>query len=565
MAVVMIEDIRTEFLEQIRTTFSPTYKPFITTHSDPWVWATPSPSLLDRLLLTDTLPGRTKYKLGLSSKPSGELYIKSVCYFCNNGNPQLVEHSLAEPNHDFFRDYFRNLNGKLLRISFPAIQWIIEIDPRVSVNNAKRGKWKPLFDDFLVKSFNFTYYMFLTTGKGSGKQFPNGTWTGVVGDLLYGKADVGIATANAPDRIHHITFTNSFFDKNELSIFTTSGVRIFSPLALLWSFDTLSWMFIGIATVIVILTFSFISWFYGYHFDVKEPGGLVIAKEEKNIPLTNHTFFVLTSYLNQASAIPKFAAFRCFVAFWLFFTLIITTIYRSKMVGFLAFPLYESLPQTYRDLAYSNFTLGFVMEGDSALNTFKASRDHVYVKLIKKMEIIPLNALNCVERILKRAGYACISYTQSMEYVKTKNLSCSESRKLIRAKETTYSIFVGLALTGGSIYKEGFDRMIARTRSFHLPEVWKVFNLYHNVYLPKRAWWLETNNSEKLRQTSKADENDDLTLRHISGAFYVLAGCLALCLVFFTMEVITYWLKAYKVTKMNHAAPVSKIVTPCPI
>lgn len=112
------------------------------------------------------------------------------------------------------------------------------------------------------------------------------------------------------------------------------------------------------------------------------------------------------------------------------------------MVGFLAFPLYESLPQTYRDLAYSNFTLGFVMEGDSALNTFKASRDHVYVKLIKKMEIIPLNALNCVERILKRAGYACISYTQSMEYVKTKNLSCSESRKLIRAKETTYSVIL---------------------------------------------------------------------------------------------------------------------------
>ncbi|XP_035707968.1 glutamate receptor ionotropic, kainate 4-like [Folsomia candida] len=216
-------------------------------------------------------------------------------------------------------------------------------------------------------------------------------------------------------------------------------------------------------------------------------------------------------------------------------------LYGSKMVGFLAFPLYESLPQTYHDLAYSNFSIGFVKDGDSALDMFKGSKHHVYVKITKKMDIIPRDTLQCVERILSQTRYACIAYTNSMEYIKMKNFTSSEARKLIRARESTYDIFVGLVLPGGSIFREGFDRMVALTRSFHFAEVWKIFDLHDNVYLPKRAWWLETNHTEKLTPTSKTEGNDDLTLKHISGAFYVLAGCLGLTLLVFMMEVITFW------------------------
>lgn len=62
--------------------------------------------------------------------------------------------------------------------------------------------------------FNFTYNMFASTGAdgnkgagGSGLQLENGTWIGVTGDLISGRADVGLVVANTAKR----SMTNSIF------------------------------------------------------------------------------------------------------------------------------------------------------------------------------------------------------------------------------------------------------------------------------------------------------------------------------------------------------------------
>jgi len=63
--------------------------------------------------------------------------------------------------------------------------------------------------------------------------------------------------------------------------------------------------------------------------------------------------------------------------------------------------------------------------------------------------------------------------------------------------------------------------------------------MYYNVRLPKRAWWLATNQTEKLAHDSQIESND-LTLKHISGAFYALGISLALCVVVFALEFLFY-------------------------
>lgn len=63
----------------------------------------------------------------------------------------------------------------------------------------------------MQRRFNFTYHMFLSTGKdgfpgagGTGLQLENGTWIGITGDLLYGRADFGPAFANTEKRCNFI-------------------------------------------------------------------------------------------------------------------------------------------------------------------------------------------------------------------------------------------------------------------------------------------------------------------------------------------------------------------------
>ncbi len=42
--------------------------------------------------------------------------------------------------------------------------------------------------------------MIRSMGGGTGLKLLNGTWIGVTGDLIRKRADLGIATANTPDR-----------------------------------------------------------------------------------------------------------------------------------------------------------------------------------------------------------------------------------------------------------------------------------------------------------------------------------------------------------------------------
>lgn len=124
------------------------------------------------------------------------------------------------------------------------------------------------------------------------------------------------------------------------------------------------------------------------------------------------------------------------------------------MVSLLAFPVLEELPLTFEELVSSDYQVGFIKHGDSAYNTLKASTDPVYVTLLQHMEIITGNGLECLERAVAKK-YACIAYAFSTVYLKARNLSDSDTRKLVFAPESTYNIYMGLVLEAGSIYKEG--------------------------------------------------------------------------------------------------------------
>ncbi|XP_021966504.1 glutamate receptor ionotropic, delta-2 [Folsomia candida] len=443
---------------------------------------------------------------------------------------------------DYFPDYLQNLKGYLLKISCPAIASRIEVrPPREGANNALRGMFKTLLDDFLMLKFNFTYNAFTAVGGGgTGLELENGTWIGTVGDLVSGRADVGLDSSRTPKRVKVASFSDSFFDASYLNFITTEGKRVFSATAFLGSFDLFMWTCIAISTLVGFLVFKIITRSMT-ELGIDDGDAMSFARRgivsQESWGIQYQVFFMVASYLDQDAVLPRFTPLRCFVALWLFFTLVITTVYRSKMVSLLAFPILEEVPQTFEQLVASDYQVGFIKHGDSAYNTLKASTDKVYVKLLEGMEIITGNGLECLERAVAKK-YACIAFAFSTIYLKARNLSDSD-------------IFVPIVFQGGSIYKEGFDRWMRWTRPFHLADLWEAQDMYYNVRLPKLAWWRETNQTDKLEH-SYAEGSDDLTLKHISGAFYALAGCLLISTGVFIQELVTYYWKRIKVRPYNN-------------
>ncbi len=113
-----------------------------------------------------------------------------------------------------------------------------------------------------------------------------------------------------------------------------NGKRVFSPGVLLWPFDLLMWSCILVSTIVAFFVFTALTktmTLIGLDdVDVEAMGGFsrrgIVVREEWG--LEHQIFFVGTTYLDQDCPMPRSTPLRCFVALWLFFTLVITTVYR---------------------------------------------------------------------------------------------------------------------------------------------------------------------------------------------------------------------------------------------
>ncbi|CAG7818853.1 unnamed protein product, partial [Allacma fusca] len=114
-------------------------------------------------------------------------------------------------------------------------------------------------------------------------------------------------------------------------------------------------------------------------------------------------------------------AFRVFTSFWLLFVIVISTAYTSKLFGFLAFPIHESAPQTFEELADSNYEVGLRYIGGAGYNSFLTSESPALRKIFRTMELIK-DPLAVFERALNSI-FCCISYELQYQYSVQQNLS----------------------------------------------------------------------------------------------------------------------------------------------
>jgi hypothetical protein len=60
--------------------------------------------------------------------------------------------------------------------------------------------------------------------------------------------------------------------------------------------------------------------------------------------------------------------------------------------------------------------------------------------------------------------------------------------------------------------------------------------MYHTVRVLKREWWFQTGQEAKAEKNLVGPSDDNLTLKHISGSFYILLVLLAVCSLSFILE-----------------------------
>lgn len=391
----------TELSTWLFQTTTPVYAPLIRKDEDRFLFFCLSSSTCDKIMLSPEYGNRVKYKISISLKSVGgdTVEVKTVSLFGGiNGTPIL---KALDPSKltALFPDTTLKFNGKVFRVSNPRTKTYFDVESQPDGSKkGTRGLYKMWLDVMMIK-FNSSYIVFESSlSGGSGKQLPNGTWRGTVGDVMDGSADMGAFVGHTFNRhgivgySTTITYEWMFFITHKPWIYYSS-TAIFRPLS------AALWIGFSISVVFMAVTFK------------------IVLRDQWTLKSQIDYFYAsfieqdADRYLNLDGS-----PVRMLVAFWLLFALIFSTAYRGKLVSLIAFPMSTWVPWTYEDLAYSQFGIGLhvVGKGGAADSIFSSSSNPVFQILNSKMEYYS-TPTKCMKNAVTK-DLACVLWKCHFEY-----------------------------------------------------------------------------------------------------------------------------------------------------
>ncbi|XP_005161396.1 glutamate receptor 1b isoform X1 [Danio rerio] len=409
----------------------------------------------------------------------------------------------------------------------------------------------------IAKHVGYSYRLELVgDGKYGARDAETMMWNGMVGELVYGKADVAVAPLTITlVREEVIDFSKPFMSLG-ISIMikkpTKSKPGVFSFL------DPLAyeiWMCIVFAYIGVSVVLFLVSRFspYEWHADDEEetadqqnqnqppspepnqsPNQSQNQREEKQEKQPEHTnefgifnslWFSLGAFMQQGCDIsPRSLSGRIVGGVWWFFTLIIISSYTANLAAFLTVERMVSPIESAEDLAKQTEIAYGTLDGGSTKEFFRRSKIAVFEKMWSYMKsaeptVFVKTTDEGVVRVRKSKGkYAYLLESTMNEYI--------EQRKPCDTMKV-----------GGNLDSKGYGVATPKGSALRIPVNLAVLKLNEQAVLDKlkNKWWYDKGECGS-KDSARKDKTSALSLSNVAGVFYILIGGLGLAMLVALVE-----------------------------
>uniref|UniRef100_A0A3Q1CMP9 Glutamate receptor n=1 Tax=Amphiprion ocellaris TaxID=80972 RepID=A0A3Q1CMP9_AMPOC len=370
----------------------------------------------------------------------------------------------------------------------------------------------------IAKHVGFSYRLQLVgDGKYGARDSETKMWNGMVGELVYGSADVAVAPLTITlVREQVIDFTKPFMSLG-ISIMikkpTKSKPGVFSfldPLAYeIWM--CIVFAYIGVSVVLFLVRF--------FSSEKEAP------EHTNDFGIFNSLWFSLGAFMQQGCDIsPRSLSGRIVGGVWWFFTLIIISSYTANLAAFLTVERMVSPIESAEDLAKQTEIAYGTLDGGSTKEFFKRSKIAVFEKMWSYMRsadptVFVKNTNEGVVRVRKSKGkYAYLLESSMNEYI--------EQRKPCDTMKV-----------GGNLDSKGYGVATPKGSPLRNPVNLAVLKLNEQGLLDKlkNRWWYDKGECGTGGGDSK-DKTSALSLSNVAGVFYILIGGLGLAMMVALVE-----------------------------
>uniref|UniRef100_A0A8C5KBV7 Glutamate receptor n=1 Tax=Jaculus jaculus TaxID=51337 RepID=A0A8C5KBV7_JACJA len=382
----------------------------------------------------------------------------------------------------------------------------------------------------IAKHVGYSYRLeIVSDGKYGARDPDTKAWNGMVGELVYGRADVAVAPLTITlVREEVIDFSKPFMSLG-ISIMikkpqkSKPGVFSFlDPLAYeIWM--CIVFAYIGVSVVLFLVSrFSPYEW----HSEEFEEGRDQPASDQSNeFGIFNSLWFSLGAFMQQGCDIsPRSLSGRIVGGVWWFFTLIIISSYTANLAAFLTVERMVSPIESAEDLAKQTEIAYGTLEAGSTKEFFRRSKIAVFEKMWTYMRSAePSVFVRTTEegmiRVRKSKGkYAYLLESTMNEYI--------EQRKPCDTMKV-----------GGNLDSKGYGIATPKGSALRGPVNLAVLKLSEQGVLDKlkSKWWYDKGECGSKDSGSK-DKTSALSLSNVAGVFYILIGGLGLAMLVALIE-----------------------------
>ncbi|XP_041931924.1 glutamate receptor ionotropic, kainate 5 isoform X1 [Alosa sapidissima] len=334
----------------------------------------------------------------------------------------------------------------------------------------------------------------------------NGSWTGMVGELINRKADLAVAGFTiTSEREKVIDFSKPFMSLGISILYRVHIGRKPGYFSFLDPFSPAVWLFMLLAYLAVSCVLflaarlSPYEW-YNPHPCVRDRRDLL----ENQYTLGNSLWFPVGGFMQQGSEImPRALSTRCVSGVWWAFTLIIISSYTANLAAFLTVQRMEVPIESADDLAdQTNIQYGTI-QGGSTMTFFMNSRYQTYQRMwnymhSKQPSVFVKSTEEGIARVVN-SKYAFLLESTMNEYHRRLNCNLTQIGGLLDTKG------YGIGMPLGSPYRDEITLGVLQLQESNRLEILK------------RRWW-------EGGQCPKEEDHraKGLGMENIGGIFVVL-------------------------------------------
>ncbi|XP_069373825.1 glutamate receptor ionotropic, delta-1 isoform X2 [Paralichthys olivaceus] len=383
--------------------------------------------------------------------------------------------------------------------------------------------------DALAKILGFKYEIYQVSDSKYGSQLPNGSWNGMIGDLISKKADLAVSAITiTPERENIVDFSKRYLDYS-VGILLRKPEEKINIFSLFAPFDLAVWACIAAAIPVVgVLIFLLNRLQVLRSSGGQNPPPGQPANGVGSGTLHSAIWIVYGAFVQQGGdSVVGSVALRIVMGSWWLFTLIVCSSYTANLAAYLTVSRMDHAIWSFQDLV-RQIDVDYGTVRDSAVydyfrnkGTNPLEQDSTYAELwrtISKNNGLDYSVSSPSEGIrkAKKSPYAFLWDMAVLEYAALTDDDCT----ITVSGNSMSSKGYGIAMQHGSPYRDLFSQKILELQE------------KGDLDIMKQKWWPRTGRCDLNSHAGASPDGRSLKLHSFAGVFCILAaGLLLACLV----------------------------------